>query len=538
MQGLVVLVQGIAVRHHGPAHPQGGPAVLAHDGADDDAQIQGAPPVQVADGPRVHPALHRLQPVDDLQGLDLGGAGHAAPGVAGAHQVQGVAAGPQPGLHRADQLEHGGVILHRQQLGHLHGADARNPAQVVAHQIHDHQVLGPVLLAGGQLAAQAAVLFGGGAAGAGALDGAALGQAVGVQAQEALGRGADHLEPGKLQPRGEGRRVDGAQPPVQVPGPVRQRGLQLVSQAHLEHVAGQDVLPAALHRGAVAGRIEVGRGAAGPGLGHRVVGRAGSAPAQMAPPPVRQLLGIPPGGRLVGSAAGDGQGHGAGPVILAGHHVGHHEGQVGQVRIDGAGVGQGLHGVGHLEAEITHQPAPEPFRRAVFIPIFIPIGAETLLHPAQGGERIVHPLGVPGPGIHRPVGALPHRHAQPEQPPRVGGGVPPAGGGQLVRSQPLAGDQGHRPRPQEALPPQPAGIHGAVQQEAAPAAGALGMLGKEIGVAPQRAVQGQGGALHVDQGVSSRARARARSMMVCRRPRSFCTWVPSQYSWPQSRQRK
>ena len=49
-----------------------------------------------------------------------------------------------------------GLDVH--QVGHVHGADLADDAEVVAQQVDDHQVLGAVLLAGAQLLGEAHVL--------------------------------------------------------------------------------------------------------------------------------------------------------------------------------------------------------------------------------------------------------------------------------------------------------------------------------------------------------------------------------------------
>ena len=64
----------------------------------------------------------------------------------------------QLAAHGGDELVHGLVGLDVHQVGHVHGADLADDAEVVAQQVDDHQVLGPVLLAGAQLLGQAHVL--------------------------------------------------------------------------------------------------------------------------------------------------------------------------------------------------------------------------------------------------------------------------------------------------------------------------------------------------------------------------------------------
>ncbi len=49
-------------------------------------------------------------------------------------------------------MGHVAVVLDLHELGHLHGAEAAHAAEVVAAEVHEHEVLGPLLLVGQQLA--------------------------------------------------------------------------------------------------------------------------------------------------------------------------------------------------------------------------------------------------------------------------------------------------------------------------------------------------------------------------------------------------
>ena len=54
--------------------------------------------------------------------------------------------------HRAHDVGHVAVVLDLHQLRHLHAAEAAHAAEVVAAEVHEHEVLGPLLLVGQQLA--------------------------------------------------------------------------------------------------------------------------------------------------------------------------------------------------------------------------------------------------------------------------------------------------------------------------------------------------------------------------------------------------
>ena len=140
-----------------------------------------------------------------------------------------------------DHLVHGLVALDRHQVRHVHGADLAHEAEVVAQQVGDHQVLGAVLLARPQLLAEAASSAGCGR-GAGALDRLGLHPAVAPDAQEALGRRAEHGGVAEAQVGRERRRVDVAQRPVGGERLGRHVGGDLVREADLVGLALDEVL--------------------------------------------------------------------------------------------------------------------------------------------------------------------------------------------------------------------------------------------------------------------------------------------------------
>ena len=62
--------------------------------------------------------------------------------------------GPEPGIDGAHHLVDRGVAFDRAEPADRHGAGHREVAEVVAQQVHDHDVLGPVLGRGFQLVPQ------------------------------------------------------------------------------------------------------------------------------------------------------------------------------------------------------------------------------------------------------------------------------------------------------------------------------------------------------------------------------------------------
>jgi hypothetical protein len=58
-----------------------------------------------------------------------------------------------------NQVHDVGVALHHHQVGHLHRTGPGDPAQVVAPQVHQHQVFGPLLFVGQQFRGQRPVFL-------------------------------------------------------------------------------------------------------------------------------------------------------------------------------------------------------------------------------------------------------------------------------------------------------------------------------------------------------------------------------------------
>src|SRR5262249_61049344 len=124
---------------------------------------------------------------------------------------------------------------------HTHRPILTNPPQVVAEQIDDHHVLGPVLGAGEQLGDAGLVLRRSGAARPGALDRASLHRAV-FDPEEPFRRGAGEDEIPQVEVAGEWRRVALTQAAVQLQRWQRRGGKKTLCEVHLEEVASRDVL--------------------------------------------------------------------------------------------------------------------------------------------------------------------------------------------------------------------------------------------------------------------------------------------------------
>lgn len=162
-------------------------------------------------------------------------------------------------------MDQAGVLLHGAQLGDGDGAGGADAAEVVAYEVHDHDVLGVVL--GEQV----------GDGAAGALDGAGLDDAAGP-AQEQLRGGGGDLDAAGRKPnrscvrRGIASREEGGEGVDVGPGRVGQRRGHDAAEIGLVDLAGRDVLADAADARDVRGPVQrggpvVGLGAA-PGTGN------------------------------------------------------------------------------------------------------------------------------------------------------------------------------------------------------------------------------------------------------------------------------
>ena len=154
---------------------------------------------------------------------------------------------------------------------------SRHAAEVVAHEVGDHQVLGAGLASRRSSAAAQASAIGSGRRAAVPFIGRDSTVAVAVDAQEALGRGAEHGHVAEPQQRRERRRVAGAQRAVGGERVERAVAAQLGRQADLVALALEDLALGGLDVGEVGLRRRRGaRSAASRRRGRR----AGAAPAR------------------------------------------------------------------------------------------------------------------------------------------------------------------------------------------------------------------------------------------------------------------
>jgi hypothetical protein len=139
-------------------------------------------------------------------------------------------------------MVHGRVELQREELGCANGTRRADTRQIVSHQIHDHQVLGPIFGALGQRQPQRGIVLGADAPRTRALDRARLDVSSDVHAQKPLRGGAEHHDLRKVQIRGERRGVSRPETAVERPGRLVEWRLETLRQVGLKNVARENVL--------------------------------------------------------------------------------------------------------------------------------------------------------------------------------------------------------------------------------------------------------------------------------------------------------
>ena len=160
------------------------------DRADRDAEVEVAGEVEVADRAAVEPAPRRLERADDLHRADLRRARERAGRKRRDERVEPIAAFGELALDARHQVHDVRVALERHELRHAHAADLRDAADVVAAEVHEHDVLGALLLVAPQLLGQPLILVRRRAAPPRAGDRVRL-DVPALDAHEHLGRGAD-----------------------------------------------------------------------------------------------------------------------------------------------------------------------------------------------------------------------------------------------------------------------------------------------------------------------------------------------------------
>ncbi len=171
------------------------------------------------DRSRVDVAARALKLGDHVQRRDLRRAGHRARWERGANEGGVVGAGRQPAAHLGDEVPHAGVGAGVGDHVRRDRSRAAHATEVVAHEVDDHHILGPVLGGGAQR-----------------LPRARRGVGVGRLADRALDRGAADVVAAAFQEQLGGEAGDRAPRPFEIGRAVGAERLD-TGEEHIERVA-------------------------------------------------------------------------------------------------------------------------------------------------------------------------------------------------------------------------------------------------------------------------------------------------------------
>ncbi len=219
-------------------------------------------PIQPS-APGVRPAADRLESFEELHRPDLRRPGDGATGESGDQEVEGVTTRRHPPGDGRDEVLDGRRPFQAAEARHPDGAGDADPAKVVAQDVDDHHVLGPVLGAGEELTGERPVLGAVAPPRSGALDRVRRDGSVRVERQERLRRrGQQRSRPAclgrgaEVQERREQRRVAGAQAAIAIPWVAVVGRFESTGQVRLVEVAAGDVVADPLDSGLVRGARE------------------------------------------------------------------------------------------------------------------------------------------------------------------------------------------------------------------------------------------------------------------------------------------
>ncbi len=364
-------------------------------------------------------------------------------------------------------MHHVAVALDLHEVDHLDAARLADPAEVVAAEVHQHQVLGPLLGVGEQFGGQRRVLVRGGAAVPGPGDRVQHRLAVGDLDQR-LRAGADHVEaalggaarPGEAEQVHVRAGVGGAQHAVDVQRGGRAGRLEALRGHHLEGLAGPDPLLDLLHRRPVGrpaeGRVHLAGADRGEGGQARVDGleQAGLHRVQAAHG-VR--VGLVHAGVQVVVVDGVGdQQHRAVGVVEHREVGGQQHGQLGELEVVRVEVGQLLQPADDVVAEVADQAAGQRGQAVVLVARGVQRlqgGAQHLQRVAGGGDadrRGAEPAGLAVLAGGERGGAA-HADEGVARPAALLGGLQQEGAGPLLGEAAVEADRG------EAVREEPAG---------------------------------------------------------------------------------
>ena len=162
-----------------------------HDCAYGHAKVGHTRVSQIADGTRIYASaatlFFALEFVDYLNSSCLWCSGHRATRKRSRQRIDAVKTRSQLALDRTHQLVHGGIALDIEKFGYLNRVNLCHPADVVAHQIDNHEVFCSLFLVFCELLRESAVNNRVGVSASGSLNRFRRNRAVRIDLQELLG---------------------------------------------------------------------------------------------------------------------------------------------------------------------------------------------------------------------------------------------------------------------------------------------------------------------------------------------------------------
>ena len=334
-----------------------------HQRAEGNAGVHVAGEVDVAHRPGIRAPPARLDFIDDLHGPHLRGSRDGPRGQSGAKRVEGCLSRPQSATHIRRDVHHVAVPLDFHQVGKVHRAVFGHSPDIVAGQVDQHHMLGPLLGVGEQLLFEPLVFFLGRAAAAGPRERPHRDLPF-LDPHHDLGRSPHQLNAGGLEQEHERAGVDDPQRPIDVDGPRRSFQLQPLANHHLKNVPGADVVLAVPDR-----RLEPVAGETRAPFERRLapqvdVGQLeiGGSLLQLPAHGVDLVAGGLVGGLRVGliEPGVSHHQHGFLDLVENDHPVVEGKRQVGEMPVVGRGVGKPLDVADHVVAEVSDGSPAEP----------------------------------------------------------------------------------------------------------------------------------------------------------------------------------
>ena len=232
-------------------------AVLEQHSAQRDAGVVVAVEAEVTDGAGVGAAFAFFEFVEDLHRADLGGAGDGSSRERGPHDIKGRASAGKLTGDVSDDVHHVAIALDGHEVGDLHAAVFGDATDIVAGEIHEHEVLGALLGIGHEVGGIRIIFLRSGSTAACAGDRTDFNKVAGETDVDFRRTAHERVSTRTAETKHVGRRINEAQGAVEVECVVVKFGFEPLREHDLEDVARADVFMGLVDHGVVflAGRV-------------------------------------------------------------------------------------------------------------------------------------------------------------------------------------------------------------------------------------------------------------------------------------------